>query len=189
MADTTNYGWTKPTEGGSTGVWDTILNEALDDIDAQMKIVADAAGVAGAAGVGDFLIAGVAGIDAWPDGVPANTWAFSAGGRSTSEALPRDLYFRLPSLPVGHEIDAIRSYGHATAGPTMTVALIRIAQDGTITVVNAGHTLPTSAAETETTGIAHTILAETDYYIRLQRSGSTNTFTSLRSVGYTIVAA
>lgn len=42
MADTTNYGWTKPTVGGSDNTWGTILNTALDDIDADLKALSDA---------------------------------------------------------------------------------------------------------------------------------------------------
>ncbi len=42
MADTANYGWTKPTVGGSDDTWGTILNTALDDIDTDLKALADA---------------------------------------------------------------------------------------------------------------------------------------------------
>lgn len=42
MADTTNYAWTKPTVGGSDDTWGTILNTAFDDIDADLKALADA---------------------------------------------------------------------------------------------------------------------------------------------------
>ncbi len=34
---TPNYGWTKPTLGGSTGTWGSELNTTLDDIDSQVK--------------------------------------------------------------------------------------------------------------------------------------------------------
>lgn len=43
MADTTNYGWTKPTVGGDNSTWGTILNTAWDDADADLKTVSDAA--------------------------------------------------------------------------------------------------------------------------------------------------
>lgn len=41
MADTANYGWTKPTVGGSDNTWGTTLNAALDDIDADLKALSD----------------------------------------------------------------------------------------------------------------------------------------------------
>lgn len=42
MPNTTNYAWVMPTDGGSADVWGDILNTLFEDIDAQMKIVADA---------------------------------------------------------------------------------------------------------------------------------------------------
>jgi hypothetical protein len=178
-----------PTEGGNTGTWDTILNALFQDVDDQMFLVEAKADVASASGVGDFLLSATGALEGWPAGVPENNWYFTGGGRANTDSLPNDLFFRLPSLPVGHVIDAIRSYGNITAGPTFTVSLLRLAQDGTITVVNAGHNLPTVAGETETTGIAHVILAETDYFIRVQRSAGTNTLAVVKSVGYTVEAA
>ena len=41
MADTTNYGWTKPVVNGSDNTWGTILNTALDDIDANLKALSN----------------------------------------------------------------------------------------------------------------------------------------------------
>lgn len=46
MADTTNYAWTKPTPGGSSGTWGTELNTALDDIDADLFTVSGTASAA-----------------------------------------------------------------------------------------------------------------------------------------------
>jgi hypothetical protein len=43
MSTTTNYGWTKPTIGGDANQWGAKLNSAFDDIDADLKTVADAA--------------------------------------------------------------------------------------------------------------------------------------------------
>ena len=46
MADTTNFGWTKPTVGGDTGAWGGILNTLFDDVDIDVdaiKTTADAA--------------------------------------------------------------------------------------------------------------------------------------------------
>lgn len=41
MANTPNFGWTKPTVGGSGATWGTIENTLFDDIDADLKTVAD----------------------------------------------------------------------------------------------------------------------------------------------------
>lgn len=46
MADTTNYGWTKPTVGGDSGAWGTILNALFDDVDSDVKSVEDKADAA-----------------------------------------------------------------------------------------------------------------------------------------------
>lgn len=40
MADTANYGWTKPTVGGDGGAWGGILNTLFDDIDADLNTLA-----------------------------------------------------------------------------------------------------------------------------------------------------
>lgn len=41
MPTTTNYGWTDPTVGGSSGTWGSTLNAMADDIDADVKTVQD----------------------------------------------------------------------------------------------------------------------------------------------------
>lgn len=46
MADTANYGWTKPTVASDDSIWGTILNTALDDIDTDVKAVQDTADAA-----------------------------------------------------------------------------------------------------------------------------------------------
>lgn len=45
MADgtTTNYGWTKPEVGASTGTWGTKVDATYEDIDTDLKAVSDAA--------------------------------------------------------------------------------------------------------------------------------------------------
>lgn len=40
MADTTNYGWSKPVVNGSDNTWGTLLNAALDDIDTDLAALA-----------------------------------------------------------------------------------------------------------------------------------------------------
>jgi hypothetical protein len=196
MPVTTNYGWAVPTLGGDTGVWDTILNTAFDDIDADLKTVDDrVAALEAAVASGDFLLAAGQGVEAFISAIgnaPLTHWSFVGAGErnfnpSTSVTAHR-LYFRLPSLPVGGTIDAFRSYG-SQSSQTVDVALVRVAQDGTETVVNAGHSLPGATAETETSGVAHTILADTDYFIRLLPASPSTGSATIHSVGYTISPA
>jgi hypothetical protein len=42
MPDTTNFAWTKPTVGGSSGSWGTLLNALFDDIDTDLLAVQNA---------------------------------------------------------------------------------------------------------------------------------------------------
>ena len=56
MGTTTNYGWEVPDVGADADTWGTIQNALFQDIDDQVKLVADTAGVAAPAGaVMDFL--------------------------------------------------------------------------------------------------------------------------------------
>lgn len=48
MATTTNFGWTKPTVGGDTGAWGTVLNALFDAVDTSLKTVSDAVTAAAA---------------------------------------------------------------------------------------------------------------------------------------------
>lgn len=46
MATTTNYGWTKPDVGGSTGAWGGILNNLFDAVDSALATVSSVASAA-----------------------------------------------------------------------------------------------------------------------------------------------
>lgn len=46
MATTTNYGWTKPDVGGSTGAWGGILNSLFDAVDTALFTVSSVASAA-----------------------------------------------------------------------------------------------------------------------------------------------
>lgn len=51
MADTANYGWTKPTVNADVDTWGGLVDAAYDDIDSDLKAVANAATAAIAAAV------------------------------------------------------------------------------------------------------------------------------------------
>lgn len=42
MATTTNFGWTKPTVGGDSDTWGTVLNNAIDAVDAELFAISPA---------------------------------------------------------------------------------------------------------------------------------------------------
>lgn len=46
MANTANYGWVKPTVGGSTGAWGTELNTLIDRVDADLRAASNVANAA-----------------------------------------------------------------------------------------------------------------------------------------------
>lgn len=74
MANTTNYAWSKPTVGGSDNTWGTTLNTALDDIDADLKAVAD--GVTPAA-----LLTAIKTVDGAASGLDADLLGGVASGK------------------------------------------------------------------------------------------------------------
>ena len=75
MPDTTtlNYAWVKPEVGGSDDTWGTKLNETFDDIDAQVKTVADAVTALDAlAGDAATLLATLLTVDGAASGLDAD---------------------------------------------------------------------------------------------------------------------
>lgn len=81
MADTTNYGWTKPTVGGSSGTWGTLLNAFIDALDADLQAVSD---------VADAAVPAAGGTMTGPLNLLSTSLAHSALG-SVSGATPLDL--------------------------------------------------------------------------------------------------
>lgn len=46
MPTTTNFGWTIPTLNGDPGIWDTILNDAFEEVDTDVKAIQTTANAA-----------------------------------------------------------------------------------------------------------------------------------------------
>jgi hypothetical protein len=86
MADTANYGWTKPVNTGSDNTWGTILNTALDDIDADLKAVSDALAASALLTAIKTVDGHLSGLDAdLLDGVQANKFLQHAGSYTSGQ--------------------------------------------------------------------------------------------------------
>jgi len=91
MADTTNYGWTKPTVGGDSDTWGTKLNTLFDAIDTDLQVVDDVADAAMPKAGGAFT--GEVGMftDKWEIAGPSS----SAGALEIDLALARFFHFTI----------------------------------------------------------------------------------------------
>lgn len=170
MANTVNYGWAKPTVGGDTGAWGTILNAALDDIDTDLDAVSDAA-VAAQAEV-DALATEVRSQPLIkPVGISYNWQVAWDGNRhlarfhqGISPLIPLDI--PLPHLRVGQRITGFSSRAYRENAAEATVSLIR-ESGGSVTVVSSGHTIDGTESTRSTTGLTHDVLADNAYCIRI----------------------
>lgn len=160
MADTTNYGWTKPTVSGSSGAWGTLLNTMADDIDTDLKAVSDAADAAqaDATEVGDELLAhpmihSAEFIDKTPNtGVTRNVGAGIGLTMSTAQSVAT-LIVPL-RLRIGEQVTGFTSKGQAPAGTTVSVVLAMVS-NGDIVTAQTSHVHGTSLAEVSTSGIGY----------------------------------
>lgn len=163
MPTTTNYGWAIPTEGGDTGVWDTILNAAFDDIDADLFDVDGRVAV-----LEDFVLASdlfvsgydgiipfISGVGQWDNGVEYGSLN------------PFNSPYRIPlrNLRPGMRITGFQSNGGVTGTRTATVALYRV-HGGGATEVNAGHSIGNT-----TSGLTHDVLADNQYFLYVIPAG------------------
>jgi hypothetical protein len=172
MADTTNYGWTKPVEGASTGVWDTILNAALDDIDT------DVFGVDGRVADLEASVP-VAGAFARPLIIGASGAGFGwvtlgiSGFVSPTDGSTGSLNVPLPHLRPGMRITGFESFARSTSG-TLTCSLRKTVAGEAGAQVSAGHTVTGTSSETldGTTGLEEDVTDDTAYYIRFTQSGN-----------------
>lgn len=163
MADTTNYEWAKPTVGGDTGAWGTILNAAIDAIDLDLFAAEAKADVSLAERMEQPLILTQGGSGAnWTNGLVASADLTDSVG---------DFVIPLPHLRSGMQILSFSSMGNAHTGAAATVQLCYRDAAGSDTIVSAGHSLPSSQALTTTSGLTHDIDIDRGYFIRVVPSG------------------
>jgi hypothetical protein len=164
MPVTTNYGWTMPTEGGDTGVWDTILNALFQDIDDQVfALEGRIEALEGYALASEIFISGFDSIAPVVNGVAA----WDSGGVEYANLNPLNLPLRIPlrHLRVGMQITGFQSNGAVAGSRSATVSLYRL-HDAGATQVSAGHALGSS-----TTGLTHDVLADNQYFLLVTPSG------------------
>lgn len=153
-----------PTEGGDTGVWDTILNAMFQEIDTDVfALDARVDALEGYALASDIFISGFDSIAPVVSGVAA----WDSGGVEYANLNPLNLPLRIPlrHLRVGMRITGFQSNGAVAGARSATVALYRL-HDAGATLVNAGHALGSS-----TTGLTHDVLADNQYFLLVTPSG------------------
>lgn len=168
MANTVNYGWTKPTEGGSTGAWDTILNAAIDEIDAQVKVVENKADENLA-----FPILPAA-MHGFSLGVPGDDLAQrNLTSVQLNDPGSVELVIPISGLALGMQITGFKSRGQATTGATTTVELRRQDTSGGDALISS-HTHTATLATVTKTGLLHSVGADSQYYflVTLDRGAS-----------------
>jgi hypothetical protein len=190
MADTTNFGWTKPTVAGDNGAWGAKANTLFDDIDTDLKTVSDA--VTAAQTDADLGVIAAAENIAFPllylsasgnlirsTNSPAVTYptdfdtrvAGSGGGAATAIfAIP------LTGLKPGQRITGFKySAKNGTGGLTSTVTLYAVSTAGATTVVGSDVQSIVSASYATYTksGLSYTVLADTAYILFVQLTVTT----------------
>ena len=196
MADTTNYGWTKPNVAGSNGTWGTLLNQAMDDIDADLKTVETAAGAAQTSAttalnelIGQALIHANNGyLDNTNSSPATGTYARNQGGFQVGingSTFPQTGALWIPLrdvVRVGQKITAFTSIGQrpSSFSGTVTVKLGYFSFSGVSnglawTQVSAGHSLTASPgggvdAQNTTSGLNEVVAAGRDYYVLFEWS-------------------
>jgi hypothetical protein len=165
MADTLNFGWTKPTVGGSSGSWGTELNQALDDIDADLEVVDDQIDAADAREVAFPLIfAYLLPFNAVKHAISGNLLNLGAAIAGGTED---DIDYAIDVRP-GQRITGFKSYAReASAATAITVSLCYYDNTGALTVVSAGHGHSTSLAVVQTVSVDHDVVSDRCYFIRV----------------------
>jgi hypothetical protein len=182
MPTTTNYGWTTPTIDGSTGTWDTILNALFTEADADLKAVEDKADDALAEnlsfGIMDATVAGIV------DGTAVRQGP-GAGVEVQATGISAVVYFPL-AVPVGMQFTGFKSRGIAPAGTALSVTLFYVDTAGTVNTVSS-HSHSAALATVTKTGLAHTVVADRQYYLRASLTTTSGTDANIVWVQPTVV--
>lgn len=162
MPTTTEYAWTLPTEDGSTGSWDTILNEALEAVDGQMKLVEDKADDALSENLAFPVLP--ANMHARFQGVPSDDVALrTISSLQISDAGSYDYQIPIHGLAVGMQITGFKSRAQAVSGGSITVALYYYDSAGNTSQLSS-HSHSTTLATVTKTGLTETVVADRQYF-------------------------
>jgi hypothetical protein len=178
------YGWTVPTVAGDTGAWGTILNALFDTVDAAATVLRTAVKTKRRVGAAEGFE--LNGDYASPDvGKWRRKSSLGAVGVEHAGPLggsPAPYYVPVP-LREGLVVTSFESYGSSAAGTGGTASLVRVSASGAETVVSAGHNLPSVAATTTTSALAHTVVTDMAYYVKI--TVNSDVLITLRSVAVT----
>jgi hypothetical protein len=164
---TTNYGWTKPTVGGSANAWGTILNDLLDEVDADLDGVADAAAAAQTDADSALTLAGQvlgkrmnlhwSALSARPGTVSANGNYYQAAGSEVTD---------IPvQLPDNATITALGLTSDRNGGLATGVALYRADYlTGAATLIASTGRSAAGIGADEATGLSEVVDNNTSYY-------------------------
>lgn len=124
MPTTTNYDWTTPTVGGDENTWGDELNEAIEDIDGDLKLVENKADAAQAAA--DALDTRVDGLEADAPGGLANwragQWYYGATCQGPSTDIAVTTSARRYLIPFLHQ-GRFSGFGFIHSGPSVNYTL------------------------------------------------------------------
>lgn len=170
-----------PTEGGDTGVWDTILNTLFQDIDDQVFANEGRIDDLEALFLAEHYVHGYDSIVPFVSGVAQ--WD-NAVEYASINVLNLPLRIPLRALRPGMRITAFESSGAVAGSRTATVSLYRLNNAGA-TLVSAGHALGGT-----TSGLTHDVLADNQYFLLVTPSGGSliSDTTAVNGVSVTVIA-
>jgi hypothetical protein len=165
-----------PTEGGSTGSWDTILNALLVELDAQVKTNENKADDAlaenlsfplfDAAALGQFSI----------DQTTVATSRNGPGGGVTlvqTSPATQEVLIQIHGLAPGMRITGFKSRGQAPTGTSCSVVLSSVDATGTVTI-HSTHSHGSTLQTLTKTGLSIDVAADRTYYFRVPLGSVSN---------------